>query len=279
MPEVITPPTSTKPPRKAVRSKPQPPSAPIPRSGKPVLPQAAAAPDDSPRAPKLTSIAYDKLLRAIVEGRLDLGEPLSENDLARALKLSKAPVRESLGELRLRGLVEVVPQSGSYVFSPTPDQIEELCDYRTLLETAALRLSMELDPKCLVADLKRVLLAMKSAGRRDDLNETKRLDSEFHLAILHHSRNRYLIQSYEQIGLTVAALRYRFINTSASRHKAHEEHAGLVQMLEAGEVARAIRLLERHIREAKRMQRVAGWRGGRLKRRDYRFRNYSEILL
>lgn len=51
---------------------------------------------------KFAQIAYEKILNAIVYGHLDLGEPLSENDLARALGVSKAPIRESLNELRLK---------------------------------------------------------------------------------------------------------------------------------------------------------------------------------
>ena len=72
----------------------------------------------SVRDPRLTQVAYERILKAIVYGRLDLGEPLSENDLAKALGVSKAPVRQSLNELRMKGLVVVIPQSGSYVFSP-----------------------------------------------------------------------------------------------------------------------------------------------------------------
>src|SRR5580692_8513149 len=92
---------------------------------------------------RLTQMAYEKILNAIVYGRLDLGEPLSENDLAKALEVSKAPIRQSLNELRLKGLVIVIPQSGSYVFSPTREEIEELCDFRLLLEQRALDVSMK----------------------------------------------------------------------------------------------------------------------------------------
>src|SRR5579864_5851270 len=62
----------------------------------------------------LARIAYERIRRAIVWGRLDLGEPLSEQELADALNMSKAPVRIALTELRVRGLVITVPRSGTY---------------------------------------------------------------------------------------------------------------------------------------------------------------------
>ncbi|HEY4049119.1 MAG TPA: GntR family transcriptional regulator, partial [Acidobacteriaceae bacterium] len=69
------------------------------------LPAHGRSPADGLRSPSdtnLTRVAYEKILKAIVYGRLDLGEPLSENDLAKALGVSKAPIREGLNELRLK---------------------------------------------------------------------------------------------------------------------------------------------------------------------------------
>ena len=68
---------------------------------------SSASPRLSASETRLTQVAYEKILKAIVYGRLDLGEPLSENDLAKALNVSKAPIRQSLNELRLKGLVEI----------------------------------------------------------------------------------------------------------------------------------------------------------------------------
>jgi DNA-binding GntR family transcriptional regulator len=228
---------------------------------------------------KLTQMAYDKLLRAIVQGRLDLGEPLSENDLARALNLSKAPIRESLGELRLRGLVEVVPRSGSYVFSPTAEQIAELSDYRALLETNALRISMKRDPKTLSAALRRIVASMKAAHLREDQTAINELDQEFHMTIIRLSNNRYLTESYEHISLTVEALRYRVMSTSLYRSKVQEEHTRLADLIAKNQYARASRILESHIQRVQRVQSTAEWGSGRLKRKDYHFRDYSEILI
>lgn len=229
-------------------------------------------------SPKLTQLVYGKLLRAIVQGRLDLGEPLSENDLARALNLSKAPIRESLSELRLRGLVEVVPRSGSYVFSPTVEQIGELCDYRALLETNALRISSGREPKNLTMALRRIVARMKDAHRDDDSVAGNELDKEYHMSIIRLSHNRYLTESYEHIGLTIEALRYRIMSTSLYRSKVYEEHAQIAELIAKNQLARASRLLESHIQRANRVHSKVVGSSGRLKRKDYHFRDYAEIL-
>ena len=223
-------------------------------------------------------MAYEKLLRAIVQGRLDFGEPLSENDLACALKLSKAPVRESLNELRLRGLVEVVPRSGSYVFSPTAEQIGELCDYRTLLESNALRISMDRHPRTLLKTLKGIVARMRLALSHGDVKLGNDLDKKFHMSIIASSDNRYLTESYEHISLTVEALRCRVMSTSLYRSRVQDEHAKIVNLLADGQISKAVRVLENHVQRVKRIQSTAEWGPSRLPRRNYRFRDYSEIF-
>jgi DNA-binding GntR family transcriptional regulator len=238
-------------------------------------PVAAEAPRQSM---KLTQVAYEKILKAIIYGWLDLGEPLSENDLARALGLSKAPIRESLGELRLKGLVVVVPQSGSYVFSPTAEQIGELCDFRSLLETRALRASMQTNSKTLLADLRSIVREMQEAYRLGNVFESKSLDTQFHSAIIRHSENRYLIQSYENIGYTIDALRHRFMDTAIFRNKAFDEHQKIIALLAANQITKAADVLQRHIARTKHFQTRVTWTTGKLRRRDYKFRDYSAIF-
>lgn len=229
-------------------------------------------------AVKLTEIACQKILRAIVDGRLDLGEPLSENDLAQALNLSKAPIRESLNELRLKGLVVVVPQSGSYVFSPSSEEIAELCDFRSLLETRALRASMELNPKGLIAELRVLVKEIRHVSRTGDIYQSKRLDTEFHHTFIRHCGNRYLIQSYANIRDMAEALRHRFMDTAIYRNRAYDEHLKMVDLLAGNRTSGAIEVLEEHIARTKRFQTRVEWPSGRQRRRDYKFRDYASVF-
>jgi DNA-binding GntR family transcriptional regulator len=223
-------------------------------------------------------VAYEKILKAIVYGRLDLGEPLSENDLAKALNVSKAPIRQSLNELRLKGLVVVIPQSGSYVFSPTREEIEELCDFRLLLEERALHASMEHNGRGLLRSLKKTVEEMNKACYSTDLFQSKLLDTEFHQTFLKYSQNRYLMQSYGNIGHSAEALRYRFMDTAVYRNRAFDEHQKILELLTAGNVSRACDILGDHISRTKHFHARVNWSSGRSHRKDYKFRDYSTIF-
>jgi DNA-binding GntR family transcriptional regulator len=225
----------------------------------------------------LTQQAYERIRDAIVYGPLDLGEPLSEGALAKALGMSKAPIRAAMHELRVKGLVQVVPHSGTYVFSPTKGEIEELCDFRTLLEVEALRSAMGRSPAALVADLDAVVTRM----RRDDTatrDAGRRLDSAFHQTFISHCGNRYLADAYATIGHQVEALRHRFMDTTVFRQKAFAEHVEILDLLRASKVTRAVGVIEEHIARTRQFQSTVTWSIGRSRRRDYRFRSHSEIF-
>jgi DNA-binding GntR family transcriptional regulator len=225
----------------------------------------------------LTQQAYERIRDAIVYGPLDLGEPLSENALAKALGMSKAPIRAAMQELHVRGLVQVVPHSGTYVFSPTRAEIEELCDFRTLLEVQALRSSMGLAPAALVTDLGDVVTRMRQADS-DTRDAGRRLDSAFHQTFVTHCGNRYLADAYATIGHQVEALRHRFMDTTVFRQKAFAEHEEIVDLLRAGKVTRAVGVIEEHIARTRQFQSTVTWSIGRSRRRDYRFRSRTGLF-
>ena len=94
------------------------------------------------RAKTLTEQAADTIRARIIGGELPLGAPLSENQLASELGVSKTPIREALLQLKVEGLVSIQPQRGSFVFDMSPADIAELGELRETLELAALRLAM-----------------------------------------------------------------------------------------------------------------------------------------
>lgn len=226
----------------------------------------------------LAQLAYARISSAIVDGRLDLGEPLSEIELAKALGMSKSPVRNAIKELQVRGLVEIVPQSGTYVFSPTEAQIIQLSEFRTLLEEQGLQLAMERDRDALLAELEDIVAHMQDLWSGNSAAEMKKTDTRFHHAFIRHAGNDYLTAAYADVSLLVEALRYRFMDTAHYRNRAYEEHLQMLDLLRRDQTQKAIRLLRTHVQRTKEFQARASWSNGRSSRRIYRARDYGSIL-
>lgn len=75
---------------------------------------------------------------AIITGRLAEGERLVETALAEQFGVSRSPVREALTQLLGEGLVvDGSSARGTYVWVPTPDDVDEIFSVRAMIEILA----------------------------------------------------------------------------------------------------------------------------------------------
>jgi len=196
----------------------------------------------------LTREAFERIRDAIVSGGLEFGEHLSETQIANALGISKAPVRAAFMELKDKGLVTIVPQSGTYVFSPSPEDVRLLSHLRSLLEEEAVHQAMALQPGPLFAKLDDAITRMERARATNNWEIYRKADSSFHLALLEESGNRYLMNAYLLGAAALEALRVRLQSGQNNfREQSFREHIDMARLLRAGKIADACAILRRHI--------------------------------
>src|SRR3546814_4859168 len=86
-------------------------------------------------------MAFERLEQAIMSGELKPGERLSETTLAKRFGISRGPLREAIGRLEGRNLVERVTNLGARVISLRADELIDLMVIRESLEGMACRLA------------------------------------------------------------------------------------------------------------------------------------------
>ena len=196
----------------------------------------------------LTREAFRRIREAIVSGALEFGEPLSETQIAKALGMSKAPVRAAFMELRDKGMVNIIPQSGTYVLSPTEEDVRMLSSFRALLEDEAMRVANKRNGPRLWVRLDEAVVRMRRAGATKDWDAYRRADSAFHHAFLEESENRYLLNAYHLGAPALEALRVRLQGGQNNfRERSFNEHVDIAGLLRAGEVDNARAILRTHI--------------------------------
>jgi DNA-binding GntR family transcriptional regulator len=196
----------------------------------------------------MTTEAYERIRDAIVSGALEFGEPLSETQIAAALGMSKAPVRAAFIELRDKGLVTVVPQSGTYVFSPTADDVRTMSHFRALLEDHAMREATRRNPDNVQRQLREAIAAMRRAIDAADWESYRRHDSAFHFTFLAEAENRYVEKAYLLTSTALEALRVRLQRGKGNfRIRSFNEHVSIADDLRDGAVDKAAALLRYHI--------------------------------
>lgn len=112
-------------------------------------------------------MAYEIIRECVLAGVFAPGERLRQEDLAERIGVSRIPVRTALMQLESEGLVSFHPHRGAVVRTLTVEQVREIYDIRLLLETHALRKSVDRMTSARAARLRELGVALDEAPSVD----------------------------------------------------------------------------------------------------------------
>jgi GntR family transcriptional regulator, rspAB operon transcriptional repressor len=150
--------------------------------------------------------AYERIKKAIVTLRFEMGKSLNEKELSSEFKLGRTPIREALQQLANEGLVVIVPRKGAYVSTLSLADFQKLLDTRIMLESycarrAAARISDErLD------QLRKLLIGIEPLVAGQDVDALLTIDRQIHMALVNSLDNEYIEQIASQLYDRVARL-------------------------------------------------------------------------
>jgi len=202
---------------------------------------------DFERPPSLSSVVTDHIRSMIIRGDVPLGAAISERSISADLKVSKTPVREALAQLKNEGLVTIVPQSGVRVFTLSAREVREICAFRKILESAALEISMTVDPAGLLRDLEAIEERMRKALSAGDVRGYLGLDTDFHLAFFANCGNAYLQNAYGLYAGKIAALRTHLADKPLHTQLSLAEHGEIVAAVRRRDATTLVGILGDHI--------------------------------
>ena len=92
----------------------------------------------------ITPQIYKQLIVAINTMKMLPGQRLSETEISQQLGVSRQPVRETFIKLNQNGLVEVLPQRGTYVVKISVKLINDARFVRESIELAIIKKAIEI---------------------------------------------------------------------------------------------------------------------------------------
>jgi DNA-binding GntR family transcriptional regulator len=145
------------------------------------------APRQPPRRPparaSVATTIHAELRDELVSMARHPGEPILEKEIAAAYGVSRTPVREAVLRLADEGLIDIFPQSGTFVSRiPLAALPEAMVIRRTLEETSA-RLAAERATPAHLAEIDSVLKRQREVSARGDQDAFHLADEAFHAAI------------------------------------------------------------------------------------------------
>ncbi len=192
--------------------------------------------------------AYRAILAAIREGHYKPGDPLREEEVATRIGVSRTPVREALGRLQEKGLLEAAPGRGVAVAVLSMQQIFELYAMRQEMEGLVARFAAQHATQAEIANLERLNEQFLQAEGNPKL--AAQINRQFHARLYDAARNRYLRQAVEDLQETIALLPETTFVQEGRTAIAHGEHQALIEAIRGRDTQKAEAAGIDHIRKA-----------------------------
>lgn len=199
-----------------------------------------------PRAAQGTDLIYERLKGMAMTFAIRPGERVNEVELARALNVSRTPLREALNRLMVDGFLTRSPNKG---FSGRPldaKQVYDLYEMRMALESGAVRFACERASNDELLDLEGFVRASKDCPEDSSAANLLSLDEQFHERIAQLTGNREMVRTLAAINARVHYVRWIDMRAGRRRHT-QQEHLRIVKALRDRNGAKAVQLVEAHI--------------------------------
>jgi DNA-binding GntR family transcriptional regulator len=187
------------------------------------------------------------LRRRILNNELPAETRLVEANLAAEFGVSRGTIRDAMRSLQAEGLIAIVPRRYSVVTRMSPEDAEDVCFARYVLEDASFGRGFGPNRKELVRNLQLALEHMSVAARSDDLDTVVASDTRFHELLIDVSGRRRLKDLWSMLNSQMGALmRAEIDRLELSLPDVVELHRGLFEAVSEGDVSRFRRELRDH---------------------------------
>lgn len=195
---------------------------------------------------------YVYLKSAILSGRLTPGQKLTEEHLARTLRVSRTPVREVLHKLEAEGLIKPRHKRGFFVAGDSREEVEELFEIRAVLEGYALRVVSQRITDQALEELKLFIQRAEEALTRQKIDEVFKWNTRFHDTLHSMVEDKRRLHRL-MVDIRKFVLRYRkdTLRYPDGGKRAVEGHRKIIMALQLRDPDLCERLMREHIREAK----------------------------
>lgn len=192
---------------------------------------------------------YQTLREAILSLAYRPGEILRKPEICEALGVSRSPVADAVARLAVEGLVDVVPQAGTFVARFSMEEIREGAFLREAIEVAAIERVAETITEEQLTQLRRNLTVQAALIADGDVPGFYQTDAAMHELLLSFTGFRKLAQVSETAWLHVNRARQLILPVPGRIAATLEEHRAILAALEARDPDAARLATRAHLRQ------------------------------
>ena len=193
--------------------------------------------------------AYAALKQAITEADIYAHREeirLDDRALAKALGVSRTPIREAMTLLEQEGFLRTEPRRGVFIVRKTKKQILEMIEMWAALESMAARLATLNASDEDIGKLRGMFDDFRSETPSEHIEEYSEANIAFHQAIIRLSGSHLMGQTIENLFIHVRAIRRMTISQSDRAARSIVDHMRIIEALERRDTELAERLVRQH---------------------------------
>ena len=192
---------------------------------------------------------FHRYLRAsIIRASLLPGQPIFEVEMSNRFAISRQPVREAFISLRNERLIEVQPKIGTYVRKISLKEVLDTRHVREVVEVAIVQEVARQHKKELI-DTLRHLVAQQRKVKHGDNHAFLLLDDALHRAIALHAGREFAWRVIDSAKAQMDRVRFLSYDLASPLNELIDDHALIIDAIEANDAAQAARITEIHVRK------------------------------
>lgn len=201
-----------------------------------------------------TQRAAEEMRRMIFAGELAAGSDHLETELADRFGMSRTPIREAALVLEAQGLVSVRPRRGVRILPVSADDMAEIYDVLTELEShAAGRAASFGYGEADLSGMADAIDRMDEALKEGDREAWAKADEAFHAELVRLGRNSRINGIFAMMSDQVRRARSLTLYMRPVPTTSNEDHRAVLEAIRKGAVYKAQSLHRRHRERAKEM--------------------------
>ncbi len=147
----------------------------------------------------ITEQVLTQLRNDIVNCYYDAHVLITEGEISERFNVSKTPAREALNYLCQEGLVAKLPHRGYLVKGFSLRDLENLFQFRCILESAAVEITIDRASDAEIIELQKLAEKRVRPGEPEPYLQYSQLNFDFHMALARLSRNPILVSTLNNV--------------------------------------------------------------------------------
>jgi len=179
--------------------------------------------------------AFKQLQEWIIDGTLLPGEKLNDMEVAKALGISRTPVRESLQLLEAQGFVKMYPGKATQVTEVEKESIKDLLPPLAALQSLSAELAIPNMTNEVIELLESTNHRFAEAIQSENYYSAIKTDEQFHQIIVDTANNKYISKVIEELQAHVRRLFYH--NSIVLTEHSIEDHEKIINIFKSGTIS------------------------------------------